>query len=183
MDKTATQKLEKATFAGGCFWCMQPIYDQLKGVKATMVGYTGGTKPNPTYEEVCLGTTGHTEAIEVTFDPSVVSYDQVIDVYWKNIDPTTPNRQFCDAGTQYRSGVYYHSEAQKKAAEASRDKLEKSGKFTKKIVTEILPATPFYPAEEYHQKYYVKNAIRYKLYKENCGRDQFLKKVWGKSDH
>lgn len=174
----ATQ--EKATFAGGCFWCMQPPFDKVPGVISTTVGYAGGSKENPTYEEVCSGTTGHTESIEVVYDPSHVSYQKLLDVFWRNIDPTTPNRQFADVGSQYRTAVFYHSEEQKNLAGAGKDALEKSGKYNQPIVTEIVPAPKFYPAEEYHQKYYLKSPVRYKLYRFGSGRDAYLKDMWGK---
>jgi peptide-methionine (S)-S-oxide reductase len=183
-DKSAGTgpKLEKATFAGGCFWCMQPPFDKLKGVVSTIVGYTGGHKPNPTYEEVSSGSTGHAESIEVTYDPALVSYDEILDVFWHNVDPTTRDRQFVDVGNQYRTAVFYHNEEQRKLALASKEKLEKSGKLgSKPIVTEIVPVSTFYPAEEYHQKYYQKSGVRYKFYRFNSGRDQYLKKTWGKS--
>ena len=179
--KADSPKLEKATFAGGCFWCMQPPFDKAKGVVSTVVGYTGGTQKNPTYEEVSSGRTGHAESIEVTFDPKMVSYEELLDIFWMNIDPTTPNRQFADAGTQYRSAIFYHNEDQKRLAEKSKEKLHQSGKFDKPIVTEIVPATHFYPAEEYHQKYYLKNTAHYKAYRAGSGREGFLKKVWGDS--
>jgi len=169
---------EKATFAGGCFWCMQPPFDKLPGVISSTVGYAGGKKDNPTYEEVCSGATGHTESIEVTFDPSQVSYNGILDVFWHNIDPTTLNKQFADTGTQYRTAIFYHNEEQKKLAEASREKLDKSGVFGQPIVTEITPVSKFYPAEEYHQKYYEKNSVRYHFYRFGSGRDAYLKKVW-----
>jgi peptide methionine sulfoxide reductase msrA/msrB len=172
-------KLEKATFAGGCFWCMVPPFEKLDGVKAVVSGYTGGFKENPTYEEVSAGKTGHVEAIEVTFDPSMVSYDKLLDVLWRQIDPTDPGGQFVDRGSQYRSVIFYHTAEQKVLAEKSKEALAKSGRFSKPIVTEILPAGKFYRAEEYHQDYYKKNPIRYKFYRYNSGRDQFLKKVWG----
>jgi len=183
-DKTAgaAPKLEKATFAGGCFWCMQPPFDKLKGVVSTIVGYTGGQKVNPTYEQVSAGATGHTESIEVTYDPARVSYAELLDVFWRNIDPTARDRQFVDVGNQYRAAVFYHNEEQRTLALASKEKLEKSGKFgSKAIVTEIVPAATFYPAEDYHQKYYQKSGVRYKFYRFNSGRDQFLKKIWGKA--
>ena len=174
-------KLEKATFAGGCFWCMQPPYDKLKGVVATTVGYTGGHKENPTYEEVSSGTTGHAEAVEIVYDPAQVSYDALLDLFWRNVDPTTRDRQFADAGSQYRTAIFYHNEEQRKAAQASKERMEKSGKFGgKPIVTQIVPASPFYPAEDYHQKYSQKNAVRYKFYRFNSGREQYLEKTWGK---
>lgn len=172
--------LEKATFAGGCFWCMQPFFDKTKGVKETMVGYTGGQTKNPTYEEVSSGTTGHAEAIQIVYDPTEVSYDKLLNIYWRNIDPTTKDGQFFDKGAQYRTAIFYHNEEQKKTAEKSRDDLAASGKFKKPIVTAIVPASEFYPAEEYHQKYYKKNALRYKAYSVGSGRDNFFKKIWGK---
>jgi len=172
--------LQKATFAGGCFWCMEPAFDKLQGVKSVASGYTGGHKPNPTYEEVSAGATGHTESIEIAYDPAVVSYATLLDVFWHNIDPTVKDRQFCDAGSQYRSAIFYHSEEQKQLAEASKKALEQSKRFPGPIYTEIVPATTFYPAEEYHQKYYQKNPVRYKYYRYSCGRDQRLKELWGK---
>jgi len=171
--------LEKATFAGGCFWCMEPAFDKLEGVKSVVSGYTGGRKPNPTYEEVSAGTTGHAESIEITFDPSVVSYSRLLDVFWHNIDPTVKDRQFCDVGPQYRSAIFYHGEEQKRLAEASKKALEQSKRLPGPIYTEIAPAAPFYVAEEYHQNYYQKNTIRYKYYRYSCGRDQRLKELWG----
>lgn len=172
---------EKATFAGGCFWCMQPPYDTLKGVLSTTVGYTGGTKENPTYEEVSSGKTGHAEAVEITYDPSQITYAELLDVFWKNIDPTALNRQFADMGTQYRTAIFYHSEEQKRLATLSKEKLEKSGRFDQPIVTEIVPLSTFYPAEEYHQEYYKKCPIPYQLYKVGSGREFYLKKRWGDS--
>jgi peptide-methionine (S)-S-oxide reductase len=177
----SSRKLEKATFAGGCFWCMEPPYDKIKGVVSTTPGYTGGSKENPTYEEVSSGRTGHAESVEILYDPSQVSYSQLLDVFWHNIDPTTKDRQFVDTGSQYRTAIFYHSEEQKRLAEESKARLEKSGKFGKPIVTEIVPAGKFYPAEEYHQDYYKKNPGRYKFYRFNSGRDQYLKRIWGES--
>jgi len=176
----SAQVLEKATFAGGCFWCMEPAFDKLEGVKSVVSGYTGGRKPNPTYEEVSAGTTGHAESIEITYDPAVISYSRLLEVFWRNIDPTVKDRQFCDVGTQYRSAIFYHGEEQERLAEASKRTLEQSRRFPGPIYTEISPATTFYPAEEYHQKYYAKNPIRYKYYRYGCGRDQRLKELWGK---
>ena len=173
------EKFEKATFAGGCFWCMQPPFDKTEGVVSTTVGYTGGTTPNPTYEEVYAGETGHAESIEVVYDPSKVSYETLLEVFWRNINPTTPNRQFADVGSQYRAAIFYHGAEQKKLAVASKEKLEQSGKFDKPIATEIVPASSFYPAEAYHQKYYQKSPLRYKFYRFGSGRDQYLKEVWG----
>lgn len=169
----------KATFAGGCFWCMQPPFDQLDGVISTTVGYTGGSRVNPTYEQVCSGNTGHTEAMEVVFDPSRIRYEQLLDVFWRNIDPTTENRQFADVGSQYRTAIFYHDEAQRRAAEASKAEFQKNGPWKEPIVTEIVPATTFYAAEEYHQKYYQKKAAHYKMYRTGSGREGYLRKLWG----
>ncbi|HYW05288.1 MAG TPA: peptide-methionine (S)-S-oxide reductase MsrA [Gammaproteobacteria bacterium] len=170
---------QKATFAGGCFWCMQPPYDGMRGVLETTVGYTGGETGSPTYEEVCAGDTGHAEAIEITFDPAAVSYRQLLEVFWRNIDPTTRDRQFCDVGEQYRTAIFYHDEQQRREAEQTRRELQESGRFAGAIVTRIEPAGTFYPAEDYHQAYYRKFPVRYKLYRRACGRDQFLRGVWG----
>jgi len=167
----------KATFAGGCFWCMEPPFDKLEGVISTISGYTGGKKKNPTYEEVSAGNTGHGEAVQVTYDPKKITYEKLLDVFWHNIDPLTPNRQFCDAGSQYRTAIFYHDENQKRLAEESKKSLSK--RFKEPIVTEIVPASEFYPAEEYHQDYYIKNPLRYKFYRYNCGRDQRLEALWG----
>ena len=176
------QSLATATFAGGCFWCMEPPYDELDGVASTTSGYIGGRKKNPTYEEVSEGTTGHTEAVQVAYDPTKVSYEKLLEVFWQNIDPFTPNAQFCDRGSQYRAAIFYHNDEQKRAAEASKQKLEKSGRFTQPIVTEIVQASDFYPAEDYHQDYYQNNPTRYKYYRYRCGRDAVLEKIWGKSE-
>jgi peptide-methionine (S)-S-oxide reductase len=170
-----------ATFAGGCFWCMEPPFDELPGVLSTTSGYTGGSKKNPTYHEVSAGTTGHTEAVQIVYDPAKVSYDKLLEVFWKNIDPTTADRQFCDGGSQYRSGIFFHNEEQQRLAEASKKQIEQSGRLTQPIVTEIVRVGEFYAAEDYHQDYYKKNPVRYKLYRYNCGRDQVLEKIWGKS--
>ena len=176
-------KYETATFAGGCFWCMEPPFDKLDGVISTTSGYTGGGVKNPSYHQVSSGITGHTESVQIVYDPSKVGYEKLLDVFWHNIDPTRENAQFCDTGSQYRSEIFYHNEEQKKLAEASKEALEKNGPFKKPIVTKITPASEFYPAEEYHQDYYLKNPLRYKFYRYNCGRDQFLEKYWGESDH
>jgi len=173
--------LARATFAGGCFWCMEPPYDKLDGVISTTSGYTGGTKLNPTYEQVSGGHTGHFEAIEVLYDPKKVSYEKLLEVFWHNIDPTDQHGQFCDKGPQYRSAIFYHDEEQKRLAEQSKSALVASKPFKEPVVTEILPASEFYPAEEYHQDYYRKNPIRYKFYRGGCGRDQRLEAVWGSS--
>jgi peptide-methionine (S)-S-oxide reductase len=168
-----------ATFAGGCFWCMEPPFDKLPGVVATISGYTGGTKANPTYEEVSSGTTGHAESVEVVYDPKKVTYEQLLDVYWHNIDPTVKDRQFCDGGSQYRSAIFYNDQEQRQAAEASRAALEKSKPFKAPIVTQIVMGSTFYPAEDYHQDYYKKNPVRYQIYRSGCGRDARLKEIWG----
>ncbi len=175
-------RLEKATFAGGCFWCMEPPFEKLEGVKEVVSGYTGGQKANPTYEEVSAGGTGHMEAIEVTYDPAKVTYEQLLDVFWRQINPTDAGGQFVDRGPSYKSAIFYHTEEQKRLAEESKKKLGQSGRFDKPIVTEVRPPGPFYRAEEYHQDYYKKSAIRYKFYRYNSGRDQFLQKVWGKEE-
>ena len=172
--------LQVATFGGGCFWCMEPPFDKLSGVVSTTSGYIGGTVPNPTYEQVSAGGTGHAEVVQVKYDPSKISYAKLLEVFWRNIDPLTPNRQFCDAGSQYRSAVFYHGDDQRRAAEASKGVLERSGRFKRPIVTQIVPASTFYPAEEYHQDYYLKNPRRYRFYRGRCGRDDRLEEVWGK---
>jgi len=171
-------RYEKATFAGGCFWCMTPPFKKLDGVKEVVAGYTGGTKDKPTYEEVSSGRTGHLEAVEVIYDPAKITYDQLLDVFWKSIDPTDPGGQFADRGSQYLTAVFYHNDAQKRLAEKSKERLGASGKFSKPIATAILPAKPFYKAEDYHQDYDQKNPVRYKLYKSGSGREQFLEKTW-----
>jgi len=168
----------KATFAGGCFWCMEPPFDKLAGVISTTVGYTGGHKANPTYEEVSAGTTGHAEAIQIVFDPEKTSYETLLDVFWRNIDPIVKNQQFCDHGNQYRTAIFYHDETQRRLAEQSRKALIESGRF-KEVFTEITQASTFYVAEDYHQDYYKKNPIRYKFYRYGCGRDKRLKELWG----
>ncbi len=177
---TNAPRLEKATFAGGCFWCMAPPFEKLDGVKEVVSGYTGGHKVDPAYEEVSSGTTGHVEAVEITYDPAKVSYERLLDVFWRQVDPTDAGGQFVDRGPSYKSVIFYHSEEQKRLAEKSKKELERSGRFDKPIVTEIRPAGPFYRAEEYHQDYWKKNPIRYKFYRYNSGRDQYLAKVWGK---
>ncbi len=171
--------LARATFAGGCFWCMEHPYDELEGVISTTSGYTGGHLENPTYREVSSGRTGHTEAVLVIYDPKKISYEELLKVFWPNIDPLTPNRQFCDSGSQYRSGIFYHNEEQRRLAEESKKTLEKSGRFSQPIVTEITAAAKFYVAEDYHQDYYEKNPIQYAIYRYSCGRDRRLKELWG----
>ena len=176
-------KFKKATFAGGCFWCMQPFFDRLKGVQKTVVGYTGGHVKNPTYQQVCSGQTGHAEAIEITFDPHLVEYEKLLDIFFHNIDPTAVNAQFADQGTQYRTAVFYHGEEQKKKAQDYVAKLAASGKFDKPIATQLVPASEFYPAEDYHQGYYKKNTFQYEMYHQGSGRVQYLDRVWGKDGH
>ena len=171
--------ISKAIFAGGCFWCMESPFESIDGVSAVVSGFTGGPKKDPTYEEVSNGETGHTEAVEITFDPAKVSYEKLLEVFWKNIDPTVRDRQFCDKGSQYRSGIFYASETQKAAAEASKAALEKSKPFDAAIVTEVTAFDVFWPAEEYHQDYYKKNPVRYRYYRNGCGRDKRLKELWG----
>ncbi|MBI5664516.1 MAG: peptide-methionine (R)-S-oxide reductase MsrB [Nitrospirae bacterium] len=177
-ESSAETKLEKATFAGGCFWCMEPPFEKLDGVKEVVTGYTGGQKENPTYEEVSSGKTGHAEAIQIIFDPAKITYPELLDVFWRQIDPTDSGGQFADRGTQYRTAIFYHSEEQKKLAEKSKDELGRSGIFEKPVVTEILPAGVFYKAEKHHQDYYKNNPIRYKLYHFGSGRDEYLEKKW-----
>jgi peptide methionine sulfoxide reductase msrA/msrB len=172
--------MDKATFAGGCFWCMTPPFEKLDGVKEVISGYTGGHTVNPTYEDVTSETTGHMESVEVIYDPSKISYEKLLDVFWRQINPTDAGGQFVDRGPSYRTAIFYHNEEQKRLAEESKKKLAQSGRFDKPIVTEILPAGPFYKAEEYHQDYWKKNPIRYKFYRYNAGRDQYLEKIWGK---
>jgi len=167
----------RATFAGGCFWCMEPPFDKLDGVISTISGYAGGKTKNPTYEEVSRGTTGHTEVVQITYDPNKITYEKLLEVFWRNVDPLTPNRQFCDVGSQYRTAIFYHDEPQKRLAEESKKALSK--RFKEPIVTEIVAASEFYPAEDYHQDYYTKNPLRYKYYRYNCGRDQRLEALWG----
>lgn len=174
---------ENATFAGGCFWCMESAFEELPGVIEAVSGYTGGHKENPTYEEVCSGTTGHLEAVKVTYDPQKISYQELLEVFWKNIDPTDPEGQFVDRGSQYRTAIFYHNEEQKKLAEESKRKLEELGKFSKPIVTEIRPASTFYPAEEYHQNYYKTCPLRYEIYSAGSGRNEFQKKYWEEEDN
>ncbi len=174
---TAQTKYETATFAGGCFWCMEPPFEKLKGVSDVVSGYMGGTGANPTYED--YASKGHIEVVQITYDPSIVTYNKLLDVFWRQINPTDAGGQFVDRGPQYRSAVFYHNQEQKSLAEKSKADLEKSGKFDKPIVTEILKASTFYKAEEYHQDYYKKNPIRYKYYRSRSGRDEYLEKIWG----
>ena len=174
------RNLSVATFAGGCFWCMEPPYDKLPGVISTTSGYTGGHQDKPTYREVSRGDTGHTEALQIVYNPNKVSYEKLVDVFWLNHDPTEADGQFCDKGSQYRPAIFYHSEEQKKLAEESKTKVEGSKQFDDPVVTEITLASTFYPAEDYHQDYYKKNPQRYRFYRYGCGRDARLKQLWGK---
>lgn len=170
-----------ATFAGGCFWCMEPPFDELDGVSSTISGYIGGHVENPSYEQVTTGRTGHAEAMQVTYDPEVVDYATLLDVYWQNIDPLDSGGQFCDRGSSYRSTIFVHTAEQRELAEASKQEIAASGQLNGEIVTPIEEATTFYPAEEYHQDYYEKNPLRYRFYKWNCGREQRLEEVWGEN--
>ncbi len=171
--------LAKATFAGGCFWCVEADFDKVAGVKSTVSGYIGGRVARPSYEQVAAKTTGHAEAVEVIYDPKVVSYEQLLEYFWRTIDPTTKDRQFCDVGSPYRTGIFVHDAQQLAAAQASKAALEKTKPFAEPIVTEISMATVFYAAEDYHQDYYKKNPVRYKYYRNSCGRDERLKQLWG----
>jgi peptide-methionine (S)-S-oxide reductase len=170
-----------AIFAGGCFWCEETAFEGVPGVISVTSGYTGGQKKNPTYEEVSSGGTGHAESVEVVYDPSKISYEKLLDIFWRNVDPSQANGQFCDHGTQYRSAIFYKDEAQRRAAEESKRKLEEQPRFKGKIVTQIVPASTFYPAEEYHQDFYKKNPVRYHTYRTGCGRDARLKEIWGEA--
>lgn len=171
--------LEKAIFAGGCFWCMEAPFDKLPGVVSVTAGYTGGEKKNPTYKEVSAGGTGHAEAVLIVYDPSKISYPVLLGVFWRNIDPTVVDRQFCDVGHQYRAAIFYLGEGQRKAALLSKAALDKNRPFREPVVTGIIPAAEFYLAEEYHQHYYKKNPLRYSYYRSGCGRDKRLKELWG----
>ncbi len=169
----------KAIFAGGCFWCVEEAFEKVDGVVSATSGYIGGETPNPTYKQVSAGGTGYAEAVEIVFDSEKVTYQQLLDVFWKNIDPTTPDQQFCDRGDQYRSAIFYLDETQKQLAEESKQRIEQTKTFADPVVTEITIATKFYPAEDYHQDFYKRNSIRYKFYKWNCGRAQRLEELWG----
>jgi len=171
----------RAIFAGGCFWCVESDFDKVPGVLSTTSGYTGGTLPKPTYEQVSSKKTGHAEVVEIVYDPAKVSYSQLVEHYWRTIDPTTKDRQFCDAGSPYRSAIFAVDDEQLKVATASKAALERSKPFKEPIVTEIVPASTFYPAEEYHQDYYKKNPLRYQYYRNGCGRDERLQQLWGKA--
>jgi peptide-methionine (S)-S-oxide reductase len=177
--QTPAAGLARATFAGGCFWCMEPPFDKLDGVLSTTSGYIGGSKKAPSYEEVSAGATGHTEAVEIVYDPKKVKYEKLLEVFWHNIDPTVKDQQFCDHGNQYRTGIFVHDAEQRRLAEASKAAVAKSKPFKEPIVTEIVDAKEFWAAEDYHQDYYKKNPIRYKYYRTGCGRDARLKELWG----
>jgi len=170
-----------AIFAGGCFWCMEPPFDKLSGVISTTSGYIGGRVPNPTYEQVSAGRTGHAEAVQVKYDPARIGYTRLLEVFWRNIDPLAVDRQFCDVGDQYRSAIFTLGAEQQRLAEASKRALQAAGRFDRPIATQIVAASRFYPAERYHQDYYKKNPVRYRFYRFNCGRDQRLEELWGKS--
>ncbi len=180
LTNSSVAATSRAIFAGGCFWCMEAPFEKLDGVSEVISGYTGGAQLNPTYQEVSAGGTGHTEAVEVLYDPQLVSYEKLLEVFWRQIDPTDADGQFVDRGTQYRSDIFYLDAKQQQLAEASKQQLEKTGRFDKPIVTEITAAGKFYPAEEYHQDYHSKNPIRYWYYRGGSGRDDYLDKVWGK---
>lgn len=170
----------KAYFAGGCFWCMEEAFEKVDGVLTVVSGYMGGTVPNPSYEEVSAGRTGHAESVEVTYDPSKVTYQKLLDAFWRNVDPLTPNAQFCDHGSQYRAAIFYSTDEEKRLSEDSKRAIEQSKRFPQPIVTQLVQASTFYPAEDYHQDYYKKNPLRYKYYKYGCGRAQRLETLWGK---
>lgn len=176
----AEPRNQRAIFAGGCFWCMEPPFDKLEGVSEVISGYTGGQVPNPTYEQVTAGGTGHVEAVEIHYDPQLISYEQLLYVFWRQINPTDDGGQFVDRGDHYRSAIFYLNDEQRLLAEQSKAELAASGVFSSPIVTSILPAGPFYPAEEYHQNYYKKNPLRYRYYRSSSGRDRFLDRVWGR---
>lgn len=171
-------KTQKATFAGGCFWCIESEFKAIDGVLEALSGYIGGHSENPTYEQVCSGASGHIEAVEIILDPSKITYEELVEAFWRQIDPTDRDGQFADRGSQYQPVIFYHNDSQKEIAEQSRAKLDASGRFQKSISTEILPASRFYPAEDYHQDYYMKNPLRYKMYRQGSGRDRFLKGIW-----
>ncbi len=170
----------KAYFAGGCFWCMEEAFEKVEGVLFVTSGYMGGTVANPSYEEVSAGRTGHAESVEVVYDQAKVSYQTLLEAFWRNVDPITPNAQFCDHGSQYRSAIFFQTDEEKRAADSSMQAIEQSKRLNGPIVTQIVPSAQFYPAEEYHQDFYKKNPVRYKFYKYNCGRAQRLEELWGK---
>ena len=175
----ADATLGKAYFAGGCFWCMEEAFEKVEGVLSATSGYMGGTAADPSYEEVSAGRTGHAESVEVVYDSAKVSYQKLLDAFWRNVDPITPNAQFCDHGSQYRSAIFFQTDEEKRASETSKQAIEQSKRLTEPIVTQIVLASQFYPAEEYHQDFYKKNPLRYKIYKYNCGRAKRLEALWG----
>jgi peptide-methionine (S)-S-oxide reductase len=179
-QQASPAKTAKATFAGGCFWCTEADFDKVEGVISTTSGYIGGKTVNPTYNQVSAGTTGHAEAVEIVYDPAKVTYEKLVDIFWRTIDPLVKDRQFCDSGSQYRSAIFFHDAEQRRLAEASKKKIEDSGVLKGPIQTQIAMATKFYPAEDYHQDFYLKNPSKYKFYRWNCGRDQRLEEIWGK---
>ncbi len=179
-QSSAPGKTKKATFAGGCFWCVEADFDKVEGVISTTSGYIGGKTTKPTYGQVSAGGTGHVEAVEIVFDPAKVSYEKLLQVFWRNIDPVAKDRQFCDSGDMYRSAIFFHGHEQQVLAEKSKKDIEASGRFTQPIATELAAASTFYPAEDYHQDYYKKNPRKYSFYRWNCGRDQRLEQIWGK---
>lgn len=180
-QSAAPGKTEKATFAGGCFWCVEADFDKVEGVISTTSGYIGGKTANPSYRQVSSGGTGHAEAVEIVFDPAKVSYEKLLQVFWRNIDPVAKDRQFCDSGDMYRSAIFFHGSEQRALAEKSKKDIEASGKFTQPIATELVAASTFYPAENYHQDYHKKNPSKYAFYRWNCGRDRRLEQIWGKT--
>jgi len=179
LAQSANSPRAEAIFAGGCFWCVESDFDKVHGVLSTTSGYTGGSKANPTYQEVSAGGTGHTESVKVVYDPTKVTFAQLVEIFWRNIDPVTPNAQFCDHGSQYRSAIFYSTAAEQEAIEKSKAALEASGRLKAPIVTQVAQASTFYPAEDYHQDYSTKNPVKYKFYRWNCGRDQRLRALWG----
>jgi peptide methionine sulfoxide reductase msrA/msrB len=180
--KVSSDHFKKATFAGGCFWCTEADFEKVKGVVEVVSGYTGGKTENPTYEEVSSGSSGHIEAVQVIYDPAKVSYQELLEIFWRHVDPTDPGGQFVDRGSQYRTAIFFHDEEQRRLAEESKEALDRSGRFKKPVVTEILPLTKFYDAEDYHQDYYKKSSLHYSRYRQGSGRDQFIQKVWAKAD-
>jgi len=182
MGTVTEERLATATFAGGCFWCMEPPFEHLDGVVSVEAGYTGGEKENPSYEEVSSGRTGHAEAVRIRYDPARISYAELLEVFWINVDPTDDDGQFADRGDQYRTAIFYHDAEQERLARESKAKLQASGRFRSAILTQIVPAGPFYPAEEYHQDYYRKNPLRYEYYRSGSGRDRILRDLWGSKE-
>ena len=176
----ADSTVGKAYFAGGCFWCMEEAFEKVEGVLSVTSGYMGGTVANPSYEDVSTGRTGHAESVEVVYDPTKVSYQKLLDAFWRNVDPITPNAQFCDHGSQYRSAIFFQTDEEKRASDTSKQAIEQSKRFTEPIVTQIVMASQFYSAEEYHQDFYKKNPVRYKFYKYSCRRAQRLEELWGR---